>query len=201
MMTITTAAARPVSQRSAGREPFREADVMTRCLRLRRALVRRTVIVWSSVIATRSRKPQIAWSQNGEMPSTYSAELIVESSSAPSAAPMTLPLPPKIATPPTTTAAYGWSSKPVPAVESIVPYWAAHSTPAMPAMRAADRERGEHAPADRDAGQACRLRVGPDRVSRGRTGTCAGSTRRSAITTATAMATSGMPTEGRLGDV
>ena len=38
------------------------------------------------------------------MPSTYSAELIVVSSSAPSAAPMTLPLPPKIATPPTTTA-------------------------------------------------------------------------------------------------
>ena len=32
---------------------------------------------WSSAIATRSRKPPIDWSQNGEMPSTYSAELIV----------------------------------------------------------------------------------------------------------------------------
>jgi hypothetical protein len=44
------------------------------------------------------------------MPSTYSAVVIVDSSSAPSAAPMTLPLPPKIATPPTTTAEMAWSS-------------------------------------------------------------------------------------------
>ena len=46
----------------------------------------------------------MAWSQKGEMPSTYRAELMVASSSAPSAAPTALPLPPKIATPPTTTA-------------------------------------------------------------------------------------------------
>ena len=61
-------------------------------------------MVWSRAMATSSRKPQIAWSQNEEMPSTYSAELIVVSSSAPSAAPVAVPLPPKIATPPTTTA-------------------------------------------------------------------------------------------------
>ena len=42
--------------------------------------------------------------QNAGMPSTYSAELIVVSSRAPRAAPTTLPLPPKMATPPTTTA-------------------------------------------------------------------------------------------------
>jgi len=45
-----------------------------------------------------------------ETPSTYRAELIVFRSSAPSAAPTTVPLPPKIATPPTTTAAMTCSS-------------------------------------------------------------------------------------------
>ena len=38
------------------------------------------------------------------MPSTFSAELMLPSSSAPTAAPTALPLPPKMATPPTTTA-------------------------------------------------------------------------------------------------
>jgi hypothetical protein len=55
-------------------------------------------------MATKSRKPAMAWSQSGEIPSTFSAELMVLSKSAPTAAPTALPLPPKIATPPTTTA-------------------------------------------------------------------------------------------------
>ena len=31
----------------------------------------------SSVMATKSRKPAMAWSQSGEIPSTFSAELMV----------------------------------------------------------------------------------------------------------------------------
>jgi hypothetical protein len=56
-------------------------------------------------MASNRRNPAIASSQNWEIPRTCSAVLIVFSSSAPMAAPTALPLPPKIATPPTTTAA------------------------------------------------------------------------------------------------
>ena len=59
----------------------------------------------SSVMATSSRNPAIASVHSDGTPSTFSAELIVWSRSAPRAAPTTLPLPPKMATPPTTTAA------------------------------------------------------------------------------------------------
>ena len=88
----------------------------------------------SSVIATSSRKPAIASVHSDGTPSTLSATLIVCSSSAPSAAPTTLPLPPKIATPPTTTAAMTWSSRPLAAVASIVLYCVAQKTPPRPAI-------------------------------------------------------------------
>src|SRR5712691_7297897 len=69
------------------------------------------------------------------MPSTFSAELMVSSSSAPMAAPTALPLPPKIATPPTTTAAITISEKLFPpALVLMVWYCDAHSTPATPAI-------------------------------------------------------------------
>ena len=48
--------------------------------------------------------------QKEELRTATSACWIVFSSSAPSAAPTTVPLPPKIATPPTTTAAITFSS-------------------------------------------------------------------------------------------
>ena len=52
--------------------------------------------------------------------------------SAPSAAPTTVPDPPKMLTPPTTTAATTWSVTPVAAVALIVPNRIPHMTPAMP---------------------------------------------------------------------
>ena len=52
----------------------------------------------------------MAWFQNAETLAATSAWLMVFSSRAPSAAPTTVPLPPKIATPPTTTAATTLSS-------------------------------------------------------------------------------------------
>ena len=86
-------------------------------------------------MASSSRNPAIAWSQKSEMPSTSRATLIVPSSRAPIAAPTALPLPPKIATPPTTTEAITISEKLVPpALVLIVWYWAAHSTPPTPAI-------------------------------------------------------------------
>ena len=106
-----------------------------------------------------SRKPAIACGpQRRHAEHVQSAELIVCSSSAPSAAPTTLPLPPKIATPPTTTAAITWSSSPVRGggVDRAVPGRPEHAGEA--GERAADHERGEHAPGDRDAGRAARRR-------------------------------------------
>ena len=62
-------------------------------------------------MAASSRAPAIAWSQNGEMPSTYERRVDgVEQQRAEGGAPTALPLPPKIATPPTTTAATTISS-------------------------------------------------------------------------------------------
>ena len=49
------------------------------------------------------------------------------------AAPMTVPLPPKMFTPPTTTAATTASTTPVADVPLMVPNWMTHITPAMPA--------------------------------------------------------------------
>ena len=116
-------------------------------------------------MASSSRNPAIAWSQKSEMPSTSRATLIVPSSSAPIAAPTALPLPPKIATPPTTTEAITISEKLVPpALVLIVWYWAAHSTPPTPAMPAAQREGGEHPPGHGNAGQPGAIRIRPDRV-------------------------------------
>ena len=62
------------------------------------------------MIASSSRVPATAWFQNADTLAATSAWLIVFSSSAPRAAPYTVPLPPKIATPPTTTAAMTFSS-------------------------------------------------------------------------------------------
>ena len=63
------------------------------------------------------RPPTTAPCQKSLMPRIGSARLMVTSRNAPMAAPQTLPLPPKIATPPITTAATAWSSRsrPVPA--------------------------------------------------------------------------------------
>ncbi len=54
---------------------------------------------------------------------------------APIAAPATVPDPPKMATPPTTTAATMASTAPVAVVPLIVPYSLTHMTPARPASR------------------------------------------------------------------
>ena len=75
---------------------------------------------------------------------------MADSSIAPTAAPTALPLPPKIATPPTNAEHDGQLVAGARArVDRL--YCAAHSTPASPAIAPADRERGEHPPADRDA--------------------------------------------------
>ena len=55
--------------------------------------------------------------------------------SAPSAAPTSVPEPPSVLTPPTTTAAMIDSTMPVPAVPLIVPKNMTHITPATPASR------------------------------------------------------------------
>ena len=72
-------------------------------------------------MASRSSAPWMACSQKGSICRITSAERIVASSSAPSAAPQTVPEPPKMATPPTTTADTAASSMPVPATASSVP--------------------------------------------------------------------------------
>jgi hypothetical protein len=75
----------------------------------------------SRAMAPISSAPTIACCQNEGTRRTTMALPMVLSSRAPRAAPTTEPLPPKIATPPTTTAEMTWSSKPVPAVASTVP--------------------------------------------------------------------------------
>ena len=65
--------------------------------------------------------PTTARCQKSGMPRIGRARLIVTSRTAPIAAPQTVPLPPKIATPPMTTAATACSSMPVPAPELTVP--------------------------------------------------------------------------------
>src|ERR671914_395777 len=77
---------------------------------------------------------------------------IVPSRIAPSAAPYAVPEPPKMFTPPTTTAATTASSKPVPARASTVPKRALHSTPARPhraphSTNAANTRRPDGTPA------------------------------------------------------
>ena len=76
MPMITTTSARPVSQRSSGRSrrsPRRAAHVRLThggAPLSRSATASRTAMNRSTLMATMSRKPQMAWSQNGEMPST-----------------------------------------------------------------------------------------------------------------------------------
>ena len=65
--------------------------------------------------------PTTARCQKSGMPRIGSARLIVMSSKAPIAAPQTVPLPPKIATPPMTAAPTAWSSMSWPALELTVP--------------------------------------------------------------------------------
>ena len=144
------------------------------------ALVRRSVMVWSSAMATSSRKPQIAWSQNEEMPSTYSAELIVVSSSAP----MRRADDAAAAAEDRHAADHhrGYDLQFVAGagggVDRAVLRGPQHAGDA--GDRAADGEGGEHPPAD---GQARRGGPRPgwsrSRTGRGRSGRCAGSTRRS----------------------
>ena len=86
--------------------------------------------------------------------------------SAPSAAPTTVPDPPKMLTPPTTTAATTWSVTPVAAVALIVPNWMPHRTPAMPASRPQTENDDERHEAGPDAEDLGRLGVAADRVDR-----------------------------------
>ncbi len=173
--TATSATTSADSQRSRPCEPragagwraiatARMSQAPRCCLRLRSAAASRSWMPRSSVIATISRSPAIASVHSDGTPSTLRATLIVCSSSAPRAAPTTLPLPPKIATPPTTTAAMICSSRPLAAVASIVLYCVAQKTPPRPAMRPGEDECEEHPPGDRDAGQAGGVRIGADRV-------------------------------------
>lgn len=75
----------------------------------------------------------IASCQNELTLSTTRTLPMVVSSSAPSAAPYTVPTPPVMATPPTTTALTTVSSQPCAASATTVPNRASHSTPASPA--------------------------------------------------------------------
>ena len=86
-----------------------------------RRRARRVASTRSSTIEPRIRAPTRACCQKSGMPTVGSARLMVTSSTAPIAAPHTVPLPPKIATPPITTAATAWSSMPVPALELTLP--------------------------------------------------------------------------------
>src|SRR4029079_470814 len=87
--------------------------------------------------ATRITRPDTAWSQNCERRSRIRAFPMNVRKSAPRAAPMTLPDPPKMFTPTTTTAATTWSVTPVADVALIVPKRIPHITPATPASRPA----------------------------------------------------------------
>src|SRR5262249_44253865 len=66
----------------------------------------------SSTTEVRISAPTTACCQKSEMPRIGSARLMVISRKPPIAAPQTVPLPPKIATPPITAAATACSSKP-----------------------------------------------------------------------------------------
>src|SRR3954465_7565675 len=68
------------------------------------------------------------------MPSSGSAELTQPSSSTPSTTPTTEPTPPLIDTPPITTAAITWNSKPQPVLDGLTkPQRLAYMMPASPA--------------------------------------------------------------------
>ena len=86
----------------------------------------------STATAMRMTTPYRAWSQNCDRRSRINALEMKPRNRAPSAAPTTVPDPPKILTPPTTTAATTWSVTPVAAVALIVPKRMPHMTPAMP---------------------------------------------------------------------
>ncbi len=99
-----------------------------------RSAARRSVTSRSALIATSSRAPLTACCQNSGIDSALSENPIERSSIAPSRAPMMVPEPPKMFTPPTTQAAITGSSKPVPAVASTPPRRDMKSTPAAPAQ-------------------------------------------------------------------
>ena len=69
---------------------------------------------------------------------------MVTSSTAPIAAPQTVPLPPKIATPPITTAATACSSMPVPALELTRAVAGGEDDAGQAGQGAGEHERAEH---------------------------------------------------------
>ena len=75
------------------------------------------------------------------MPSSGSAAATQPSSSTPSTVPSTVPTPPLIETPPITTAAITWNSKPEPVFEGFTkPQRLAYRMPARPDERAGNGE-------------------------------------------------------------
>ena len=102
--------------------------------------------------------------QNESTFSTTRTLPMVVSSRAPSAAPQTVPMPPVMATPPTTTALTTVSSQPCALSATTVPKRASHRAPAKPGDGPGEGVRGEHPAADRDAGETGGLGAGADRV-------------------------------------
>ena len=93
-----------------------------------------------------------------------SARLMVTRRIAPIAAPQTVPLPPKIATPPMTTAATAWSSMPVPAPELTRAVAGGEDDAGEPGEGAAEHERADHAAPHVESVEDGGVRVGADRV-------------------------------------
>jgi hypothetical protein len=84
-------------------------------------------------MASRSSAPVMAPCQKESTFSTTRTLPMVVSNRAPSAAPQTVPVPPVIATPPTTTALTTVSSQPCALSATTVPKRASHRAPAKPA--------------------------------------------------------------------
>src|SRR6188768_4203719 len=124
--------------------------------------VRRRVSTRSRTIDPMISAPTTAPCQKSLMPRIGSARLMVTRRKAPSAAPHTVPLPPKIATPPITTAATACSSRSRPGERGGVARDVedARETGQGPG----EHERAEHALADVEAVEPGGVGVGADGV-------------------------------------
>ena len=118
----------------------------------------------SSVIATSSRNPEIASVHSDGTPRTFRAELIVCSRSAPSAAPITLPLPAEDRHAADHHGGDDLKLEPGRGggVDRVVLGSPQH--PAEPGERATEHERSEDSAADRDASEPGGVGIRPDRV-------------------------------------
>ena len=167
-----TASTRPARARRTAHAARGRASTSWTLLRVldverrRRASVTRRARFGPSTEPTR-RAPVTIWIQYDEMDSlSSSAFWMPPSSSSARMTPTIVPRPPKIETPPSSTAVIAVSSKPWPTFAAAVELRSVMTMPASAATAPETHEEDQLDPLDAQAGEVRRLLVGADRVDR-----------------------------------